>query len=103
MIGSSFYHRQERKASFLQEKIQGTQTRRMFKNLNQDGKKIQVASDRKTRFNQDIFQDEIEERNTKRKTILYEDEIDFESGCYSDEGIQNGNSHSSYVVAQFKL
>lgn len=50
-----------------------------------------------------LLLDEIEERNTKRKTILYEDEIDFESGCYSDEGIQNGNSHSPYVVAQFKL
>lgn len=50
-------------------------------------KKISVASDRETRFKQDVFWDEIEERNTKRKTILSEDEIDFQSGCYCDDGI----------------
>lgn len=66
-------------------------------------KKISVASDRETRFKQDVFWDEIEERNTKRKTILSEDEIDFQSGCYCDDGIQNGNGHSPYISAEFKL
>ena len=31
------------------------QTRRMLKKLNQDGKKILIASDKETCFNQDVF------------------------------------------------
>ena len=49
-------------------------------------KKIFVASDKETCFNQDVFCSKIEERNTKRKAILPEDEIDFQSGCDSDNG-----------------
>ena len=57
-----------------------------------------MSSDKGSWFNQDIFWDEIEERNIKWKIILPGDDIDFLNDIDKDDGIYNGSSHSPLVV-----
>ena len=55
------------------------------KNLNQGRKKL-AALNKGSRFNQDVFWDEIEERNVEQKIIRPEDDIDFQSNSDNDDG-----------------
>ena len=58
----------------------------MLKNLNQDLKKYKKIGCflQETQINQDVFQDEIEEKNTNRKLTLPEENFDFKSSHDSD-------------------
>ena len=55
------------------------------KNLNQGRKKL-AALNKGSRFNQDVFWNEIEERNVEQKIIRPEDDIDFQSNSDNDDG-----------------
>ena len=66
------------------------------KNLNQVRRKLAW-------FNQDVFWDEIEGRNVKRKIIRPGDDIDFQSDSDNDDGIYSVSSHLRYVVVDLKL
>ena len=57
-----------------------------------------MSSDKGSWSNQDIFWDELEERNIKRKIILPDDDIDFQSEIDKDGSIYNGRSHSPLEV-----
>lgn len=50
-----------------------------------------AASDKGSWFNQDDFCDEIEEKNTKRKIIRSEDDIDFQSDSDYVDDIYSGS------------
>ena len=54
------------------------------------------------RFHKDVFWEEIEERETKQKTI-HSQYIDFHTNSDNDDGIYRHSSHLPYVVVDLKL
>ena len=72
-------------------------TKRILKYLNQGGKTT-AASEKGSWLSQDIFQDEIEERITKRKIIIREHYISFQSDTDNDNGIYSTSSHLQHVI-----
>lgn len=45
----------------------------------------------------------LKRENTTGKVILHEDDIDFHSDIYSDDGIYSGSSHLPQVVVDLKI